>query len=102
MQGVLAALATCHAADICYGDVKPANFMLGAMYPSVAHLLDPSKPKGDMALKAIDFGCSQYCPDGCSLLQGLSGTPGALQACSLCEVAARRCCSENANTPLNS
>jgi calcium-dependent protein kinase len=76
MRGVLTALAACHAADVCYGDVKPANFMLASMWPSILHVLDPSKPKGEMVLQAVDFGCAQFCPDGCSLVQGLSGTPG--------------------------
>jgi serine/threonine protein kinase len=85
MRGVLTALAACHAADVCYGDVKPANFMLASMWPSILHVLDPSKPKGDMALRAVDFGCAQFCPDGCSLVQGLSGTPGeGSQAAGLC------------------
>ncbi|WIA43848.1 hypothetical protein OEZ86_010263 [Tetradesmus obliquus] len=75
LRGVLSALAACHAADVCYGDVKPANFMLASMWPSIAHVLDPAKPKGDMRLRAVDFGCAQFCPDGCSLVQGLSGTP---------------------------
>eukprot|EP00879_Flechtneria_rotunda_P000317 GHRR01000408.1.p1 GENE.GHRR01000408.1~~GHRR01000408.1.p1 ORF type:complete len:373 (+),score=84.90 GHRR01000408.1:288-1406(+) len=75
MHGVLSALAACHSAGICYGDVKPSNFMLAGIYPSVAHVLDPSQPKGDMQLRAVDFGCAQYCPDGCGILQGLSGTP---------------------------
>ncbi|KAF6255016.1 kinase-like domain-containing protein [Scenedesmus sp. NREL 46B-D3] len=75
MRGVLSALAACHAADVCYGDVKPANFMLASMWPSIQHVLDPSKPKGEMPLRAVDFGCAQFCPDGCSLVQGLSGTP---------------------------
>jgi serine/threonine protein kinase len=73
---VLSALEACHTLSICYGDVKPGNFLLTSMYPSVAHLLDPSKPKGDLKLKAVDFGCAEYCPEGCSLMQGLSGTPG--------------------------
>eukprot|EP00775_Hariotina_reticulata_P010065 gene10065-10220_t len=75
IYSVLSALEACHTIGICYGDVKPANFLLTSMYPSVAHLLDSSKPKGELTLKAVDFGCAEYCPDGCSLAQGLSGTP---------------------------
>jgi serine/threonine protein kinase len=84
MRGVLTALAACHAADVCYGDVKPANFMLASMWPSIVHVLDPSKPKGEMALRAVDFGCAQFCPDGCSLVQGLSGTPGEACCAAAC------------------
>lgn len=76
MRGVLEALAACHAADCCYGDVKPANFMLTKLYPSLTHRINPAAPKGEIHVKAIDFGCAQYCPDGCQLIQGLSGTPG--------------------------
>lgn len=76
IYSVLSALEACHTLSICYGDVKPGNFLLTSMYPSVAHLLDPSKPKGDLKLKAVDFGCAEYCPEGCSLMPGLSGTPG--------------------------
>lgn len=76
MRGVLSALAACHEQEICYGDVKPSNFMLVNMYPSILHVLDSSKPKGDMELRLIDFGCAQICPEGCSMIQGLSGTPG--------------------------
>lgn len=83
MRCVMSALAAAHEAGICYGDVKPANFMLSNAYPAIAHLLDPSKPKGELAVKAVDFGCAQWCPDGCALLQGLSGTPGARTAAAL-------------------
>jgi calcium-dependent protein kinase len=48
--------------------------MLASLYPSVAHLADPSQPRGALNLKMIDFGCAQACPDECSL-EGLSGTP---------------------------
>jgi calcium-dependent protein kinase len=75
LHGVLSALAACHAQGICFGDVKPANFMLQHMYPSIFHLMDPTKPKGRLEVRATDFGCAQYCPDGCHVQQGLSGTP---------------------------
>lgn len=76
LRGVLEALTACHAADVCYGDVKPANFMLAHLYPSMAHRMDPAvAPPGEVQIKAIDFGCAQHCPDGCQVLQGLSGTP---------------------------
>jgi serine/threonine protein kinase len=75
MRGVLTALAACHEQEICYGDVKPSNFILANMYPSILHVLDPAKPKGDLDLRLVDFGCAQICPEGCSMMQGLSGTP---------------------------
>ena len=75
MHGVMSALAACHTHGICYGDVKPANFMLAKLYPSMKHILNPEKPKGAILARMADFGCAQYCPNGCSVLQGLSGTP---------------------------
>ncbi|KAF8056021.1 CPK4 [Scenedesmus sp. PABB004] len=87
MRGVLGALAACHAADVVYGDVKPSNFVLAAIYPSVAHLLDPAAPRGELTLRAIDFGCASHCPDGCAVLEGLSGTPVYMAP----EVIAERC-----------
>lgn len=71
---VLDALLACHTEGICYGDVKPANLVLPALYPSVAHLSDPSLPKGPLELRMVDFGCARACP-GESTLEGLSGTP---------------------------
>ncbi|KAI8474174.1 MAG: kinase-like domain-containing protein [Monoraphidium minutum] len=74
LAGVLDALVACHAEGICYGDVKPANFMLASAYPSPEHLADPSRPKGDLQVRIVDFGCARACPADCSL-EGLSGTP---------------------------
>ncbi|GMH45270.1 hypothetical protein BSKO_13227 [Bryopsis sp. KO-2023] len=51
MRGVFAFLEACHARGICYGDVKPANFMLTE----------------DFDVKAIDFGCSQKVVPGLRL-----------------------------------
>ena len=59
MQSVLRFLADCHAERICYGDVKPSNFLLKSMYPSIHHLMDPTKPKGMLTVKAADLGSSQ-------------------------------------------
>lgn len=61
IEGVLSSLAACHAAGYCYGDVKPANYMLPAMWPSVLHLANPEAPKGQLTTVAIDFGCAQEC-----------------------------------------
>lgn len=101
MRGVLSALAACHEKEICYGDVKPSNFMLANMYPCIAHILDPSKPKGDMQLRLIDFGCAQICPEGCSMLQGLSGTPGR-NSCLSCTCPAAACSRVGCRTVINS
>lgn len=40
------------------------------------HQLDPSLPKGEVTVKMIDFGTAQLCKDGCSVAEGISGTPG--------------------------
>jgi calcium-dependent protein kinase len=74
--GILTTLEQCHHLGICYGDVKPANFLVRDMYPSMAHIIDPSKPKGSLNLKTADFGCSQQCDDeDTPCLTKLSGTP---------------------------
>lgn len=59
IAAVLRMISTCHKKGICYGDVKPANFMFKANYPCNRHLVDSSAPKGNIVLKGIDFGCSQ-------------------------------------------
>jgi len=56
---ILKMLAACHEKNICFGDVKPANFMLKKCYPCQRHLADSSAPRSDLIVKAIDFGCSQ-------------------------------------------
>jgi serine/threonine protein kinase len=73
---VLEFLAAAHAQDICYGDIKPANFVLRSLYPSIAHLLDPSKPKGELRVTAIDFGCCQaVSSEDCLPDSRITGTP---------------------------
>jgi serine/threonine protein kinase len=42
------------------------------------HQVDNSLPKGDIDVKMIDFGTAQLCKDGCSVAEGISGTPGVL------------------------
>lgn len=56
---VLEFLADCHERSICYGDVKPNNFVLRSLYPCIAHLMDPRKPRGNLEVVAVDFGCCQ-------------------------------------------
>jgi hypothetical protein len=48
------------------------------LYPSIMHQVDSSLPKGDIDVKIIDFGTAQLCKDGCSVAEGISGTPGTL------------------------
>lgn len=62
---VLEFLADCHARSICYGDTKPNNFVLRSLYPSISHLMDPRKPKGNLEVVAVDFGCCQEVGDEC-------------------------------------
>lgn len=74
IAGVLFMLAAAHDRNICFGDVKPANFLLETQYPCRRHLVDPSAPKGDLVVKGVDFGCSQKVNDG-SKLAKRTGTP---------------------------
>lgn len=62
---VLEFLADCHERSICYGDVKPNNFVLRSLYPCIAHLMDPSKPRGHLDVVAVDFGCCQEVGEHC-------------------------------------
>eukprot|EP00193_Tetraselmis_chui_P005819 CAMPEP_0177768638 /NCGR_PEP_ID=MMETSP0491_2-20121128/9833_1 /TAXON_ID=63592 /ORGANISM="Tetraselmis chuii, Strain PLY429" /LENGTH=523 /DNA_ID=CAMNT_0019285469 /DNA_START=235 /DNA_END=1806 /DNA_ORIENTATION=+ len=54
---VLQFLAESHDVGICFADVKPSNFML--TYATAGHL----------AMRVIDFGCSQTVPEGGHLTQ---------------------------------
>jgi serine/threonine protein kinase len=46
------------------------------MYPSLAHIIDPSTPRGALQLRIADFGCSQRCADeDQACLTKISGTP---------------------------
>lgn len=72
---VLEFLADCHARSVCYGDVKPNNFVLRSLYPSISHLLDPSTPKGLLEVVAVDFGCCQVMDDTCLPDSKVTGTP---------------------------
>lgn len=75
MRCVLEFLQDCHARSICYGDVKPNNFVLRSLYPSIAHLLDPSKPRGALEVVAVDFGCCQELGETCLQEPHVTGTP---------------------------
>jgi len=41
MRCVLEFLVDCHKRSICYGDIKPNNFVLRSLSASISHLLDP-------------------------------------------------------------
>lgn len=47
-------------------------------FPSLLHQIDSSQPRGDIDVKLIDFGTAQLCKDGCSVAEGISGTPGTV------------------------
>lgn len=46
-----------------------------ALYPSIAHLLDPSKPRGALEVVAVDFGCCQELGETCLQEPHVTGTP---------------------------
>lgn len=80
---VLEFLADCHERSICYGDVKPNNFVLRSLYPCLAHLMDPRKPRGYLDVVAVDFGCCQevgeHClPDAKVMGVGVMGRSGVV------------------------
>ena len=92
MSGVLGFIADAHSQGICYGDIKPANFVLRKLYPSIQHLLNPAKPKGTPDVVAIDFGtCVSDRHQGCLPDNRVTGTPmymapEVLQGCHSSEV----------------
>jgi serine/threonine protein kinase len=74
MRGVLDVLAECHRRSICYGDVKPANFLL-ATSTSPAAAGSPKKPSAPkLSVRAVDFGCSRVMREH-GLLRQQCGTP---------------------------
>lgn len=74
ISGVLYMLAAAHDRNICYGDVKPANFLIETAYPCRRHQVDPTAPKGNLVVKGVDFGCSQKV-NGEGRLEKRTGTP---------------------------
>lgn len=67
MQTVLSLAAFCHERDICYCDIKPANFILPSSIPSLSCL------KGSSFVKVVDFGSCEHVPK--KGLRGAKGTP---------------------------
>lgn len=65
MRTVLTLTAFCHEDDICYCDIKPANFILTSSVP-------PLNGKDDW-IKVIDFGSCEHVPE--KGLRGEKGTP---------------------------
>lgn len=61
MRGVLDMLVEAHQQGICYGDVKPANFLVTS---------DSEGCGGSVSVRAVDFGCSRQVP-----LTQLCGSP---------------------------
>ena len=53
IHAVLEVLAACHKRGICYGDIKPANFLLKWPFPSIAD------PQALPDIRIADFGCAQ-------------------------------------------
>eukprot|EP01025_Chloroclados_australasicus_P031270 TRINITY_DN3162_c0_g1_i10.p1 TRINITY_DN3162_c0_g1~~TRINITY_DN3162_c0_g1_i10.p1 ORF type:complete len:430 (-),score=37.00 TRINITY_DN3162_c0_g1_i10:2664-3953(-) len=54
---VFLALEACHKRKVCFGDVKPANFLLKHKRD---HSLDKEEQTQDaLSIRTVDFGCSQ-------------------------------------------
>lgn len=70
LRTLVAALATCHARGILYGDVKPANFLLRAPYPP-----PPGAPTAPLDLVVADFGGVQRLDAGGGGVARPAGTP---------------------------
>ena len=68
MKTVLSLVAFCHERDICYCDIKPANFILPSSVPGL-------DGEGNVTeyVKVIDFGSCEHVPK--NGLRGEKGTP---------------------------
>eukprot|EP00210_Caulerpa_lentillifera_P007956 g7595.t1 len=71
---ILKMLSECHEHNICFGDVKPANFMLKHPYSITHSLTDSSSPQHNLIVKTVDFGCSQKLNED-EKLSKKTGTP---------------------------
>eukprot|EP00884_Botryococcus_braunii_P017194 jgi/Botrbrau1/4158/Bobra.0192s0026.1 len=65
---ILQVLCECHRQNICYADIKPANFLLKEAVPS------DRQPENAPQVKVADFGCSQRVLQG-EKLHKRTGTP---------------------------
>lgn len=89
LADVLYFLSVCHRNQICYADVKPANFMFAQPYeglemyrppivPQINGVVNPMRAYSGNALglglKAIDMGCSKVVRSGTALTKRM-GTP---------------------------
>jgi len=63
MRAVFGFLAHSHKRSVCYGDVKPANLMLGSLGENCLEPCTAGRLKG-LSVKAIDFGCCQRAVPG--------------------------------------
>lgn len=59
----------------CCLSSQPNNFVLRSLYPCIAHLMDPSKPRGNLEVVAVDFGCCQEVGEHCLPDTKVTGTP---------------------------
>lgn len=71
---ILNVLAECNRQQVCYADVKPANFLLKSRYPDVDSERSPSCPDAPPDIRIVDFGCSQLVKEG-TKLEKRTGTP---------------------------
>ena len=72
---VLKVVTACHAAGVCHGDIKPANFLLARKLPRPLHMVPAgARPDDGPWLVAIDFGCAQLAPPTKQLTRR-TGTP---------------------------
>ena len=66
-------LSKCHTCvtQVCYADVKPANFMLKSQFPMQGSTTGPDNVNTCVAMppdiRVIDFGCSQHVVEGAKL-----------------------------------
>lgn len=73
MNTVLSLLAFCHEREICYLDIKPANFILPTASPSLDGFHEMTSSKNQDFVKVIDFGSCEHIPE--RGLRGAKGTP---------------------------
>ena len=70
---ILRMVANCHQLNICYGDIKPANFLVRCPCHSGSSTLQAGSRQ--LQVKATDFGSAQRTKPGNARLSGENGTP---------------------------